>query len=62
MENFEDRVRREAIKLASQNDYVSYPADAQNPDDRFIHEYPDGRRKLIRIDAATGKEHFLKNL
>lgn len=39
--------------------YHSCPAGEPN---QFIHEYVTGRKILIEIDPATGKEHFLKNL
>lgn len=42
--------------------YFSYPAGGQELPSTFIHEYKNGRKVLIEVDAQTGKEHFIRNL
>lgn len=38
---------------------TSTPAELPN---QFVYEFENGRKILVEIDPATGKEHFLKNL
>ena len=42
-------------------EYIIYPAP-DCPQDWFIKEFPSGRKVLIEVDPATGKETFLKEL
>jgi hypothetical protein len=42
--------------------YFSYSARIKEDPAMFIHEYKDGKRVLIRVDAATGREEFIKDL
>lgn len=46
-------------KLPSIAHCVSHKTDEPG---QFILEYPGGRRILVEIDAATGKEYFLREL
>jgi len=39
--------------------YTVHPTDTPG---QFIHEYPNGRRVLVEIDPATGKETFIREL
>ena len=40
-------------------EYIVHPTETPG---QFIREYPNGRRVLIEIDPATGKEHFIREL
>ncbi|QJD97187.1 hypothetical protein HH214_15565 [Mucilaginibacter robiniae] len=56
-------VIREAVQSSlDQGLYFSYSAGIKDDPALFIHEYKDGKRVLIRVDAATGREHFVKDL
>jgi hypothetical protein len=39
--------------------YITHPTDTPG---QFILEYPGGRRVLVEIDPATGKETFIREL
>lgn len=56
-------VIKEAIQASlDQGLYFSYSAGIKEDPALFIHEYKDGKRVLIRVDAATGREEFIKDL
>ena len=46
-------------KIPSELPYISYQTDEPG---RYILEYVGGRRILVEIDQATGKEYFLREL
>lgn len=43
----------------SQEEFIKHPTENPN---QFILEYTGGRRVLIEIDPATGKETFIREL
>ncbi len=47
------------IHRASQLHYISHETDKTG---QYILEYSNGRRILVEIDEATGKEYFLREL
>ena len=51
-----------ANKALDQGLYFSYAAGEKEPGSTFIHEYKNGRKVLIEVDAQIGKEHFIRNL
>jgi hypothetical protein len=46
-------------KVPSTLHYISFQTDEPG---QFILEYTNGRRILVEIDEATGKEYFLREL
>lgn len=48
-----------APKLPTELDYISHQTDEPG---QYILEYIGGRRVLVEIDAATGKQYFLREL
>lgn len=46
-------------KLTSGINYTAHQTDEPG---QFILEYAGGRRVLVKIDPATGKEYFLREL
>ena len=46
-------------KIPSDIDYISHETDEPG---QFILEYLGGRRVLVEIDEATGKQYFLREL
>jgi hypothetical protein len=46
-------------KLPSDLDYISHETDEPG---QYILEYLGGRRILVEIDEATGKQYFLREL
>ncbi|WP_158829348.1 hypothetical protein [Mucilaginibacter lacusdianchii] len=56
-------VAQEATQRAFvQGLYVSYRAGLHSPENYFVHEYQNGRKVLVSVDAETGKDHFVRNL
>ena len=45
-----------------QTEEVTYTTHSTDIPGQFIHEYPGGRRVLVQIDPATGKETFIREL
>jgi hypothetical protein len=53
----------EAVQVSlDQGLYFSYSAGIKEDPTMFIHEYKGGKRVLIRVDAATGREEYIKDL
>jgi hypothetical protein len=46
-------------KILPELHYISHKTDEPG---QYILEYPGGRRILVEIDEATGKEYFLREL
>ena len=46
-------------KIPAEPHYTSFKTDEPG---QFILEYANGRRILVEIDEATGKEYFLREL
>ena len=46
-------------KIPSYIDYISHETDEPG---QYILEYLGGRRVLVEIDEATGKQYFLREL
>ena len=46
-------------KIPSDIDYISHETDEPG---QYILEYVGGRRVLVEIDEATGKQYFLREL
>ena len=46
-------------KIPSDIDYISHETDEPG---QYILEYLGGRRVLVEIDQATGKQYFLREL
>jgi hypothetical protein len=42
-----------------QQEYITHPTTTE---DQYILEYPNGRRVLVSIEPATGKETFIREL
>jgi len=43
-------------RALSEGHYVTYLSDNANA--KFVNEYADGRKELVNIDQATGRDHI----